>query len=98
MQGSKVIEFAGPASYRIVVQGDLSAEWSDRLAGLTITRASREGAAVYTSLVGVIRDQAALAGVLETLYGLHLPIVRVEQVEDTRADMEDTEEEAPGED
>ena len=80
MSDPKVIEFAGPASYRIVVQGALSAEWSDRLGGLAIT-ASREGPVSRTTLVGLIRDQAALAGVLETLYGLHLPILRVEQVE-----------------
>ena len=75
------IEFAGPATYRIVVQGALSENWSDRLAGLAITSTDRAGAAPHTTLVGAIRDQAELAGVLETLYGLHLPILKVEQVE-----------------
>ena len=89
VKGPTNIEFSVPAKYRIVVQGDLSAKWSDRLAGLAITSTSREGAAPHTTLVGVIRDQAALAGVLEILYGLHLPILRVEQVEDTETETKE---------
>ena len=59
------------------------------LVGLAITSTSREGAAPRTTLVGVIRDQAALAGVLEILYGLHLPILRVEQVEGTETETKE---------
>ena len=73
--------FGGAATYRIVVQGDLSADWSERLAGLAIT-SSRSSSRCRSTLVGLIRDQAELNGVLETLYGLHLPIVRVERVDD----------------
>jgi hypothetical protein len=77
------IDFDGPAVYRIVVQGALSPDWSDRLAGLTITTARPEGRSPQTILLGQIRDQAELTGVLDTLYGLHLPILKVEQVEET---------------
>ena len=76
------IEFGGPANYRIVVQGALSEAWSDRLAGLEIRDTSEEGGAPRTTLVGRIRDQSELSGVLDALVGLHLPILRVEQVED----------------
>ena len=76
------INFAEPAVYRIVVQGTLCPDWSDRLAGLAITTISRGEGTPRTALVGTIRDQAELSGVLDTLYGLHLPILRVEQVED----------------
>ena len=41
----------------------------------------REGGASHTALVGPIRDQAELNGVLEILCGLHLPILKVEKVE-----------------
>ena len=82
--GFEDIEFAGPALYRIVVQGALNAEWSDRLAGLEITPIHRGEAAPHTSLVGPIRDQAELVGVLETLYGLHLPILKVERFDDDK--------------
>ncbi len=48
----KDIEFGGPATYRIVVQGDLSADWSDRLGGLAITATSQAGRIPQTTLVG----------------------------------------------
>lgn len=76
------IDFGGPATYRIVVQGALSADWSDRLASLAITTTLREDHAAHTTLVGPIRDQAQLSGVLDTLYGLHLSILKVEKLED----------------
>jgi hypothetical protein len=76
------IDFAGPVRYRIVVQGVLSEHWRDRLAGLAISTAHPAGAAPRTTLLGQIRDQAELNGVLDTLYGLHLPILTVETLEE----------------
>ena len=51
----KDIEFSGPASYRIVVQGDLSADWSDRIGGLAITTTSEAGRTPKTTLAGRIQ-------------------------------------------
>ena len=82
LQGTWDIDFGGPATYRIVVKGELGEEWSDRLGGLAITTDERAGESPKTTLVGRIRDQAELNGVLESLYSLHLPILRVEQVEE----------------
>ena len=62
-----------PANYRITVQGELPERWLDRLGGLKIALASPE----ETILEGWLPDQAALSGVLDTLYTLHLPIVEV---------------------
>jgi hypothetical protein len=76
------LDFAGPARYRIVVQGVLSEHWRDRLAGLAISTVHPPGAAPRTALCGPIRDQAELNGVLDTLYGLHLPILTVESLDD----------------
>ena len=76
----KDIEFGAPATYRIVVKGALEDHWSDRLAGMTITVEESAGGSSHTTLVGPLRDQAQLNGVLETLYDLHLPILRVEEV------------------
>jgi hypothetical protein len=78
----KDIEFGDPATYRIVVKGALDDDWSDRLAGMTISVAESASGSSQTTLVGILRDQAQLNGVLETLYNLHLPILRVEEVED----------------
>ena len=68
------------ASYRICAQGALDASWSDRLGGMRITTCRREGYAPVTMLIGPLRDQAALLGVLNSLYDLHLPLVSVERV------------------
>ena len=88
------IEFGGPGTYRIVVQGALSEEWSDRLAGLSITVVPRAGSTPRSHLTGGIRDQAELQGVLESLYELHLPILEVERIraqpEELRPAAEDT--------
>lgn len=75
------IDFSGPATYRIVVQGALSEYWRDRLAGLSISVTCERGELPRTTLLGRIRDQAELSGVLDTLYGLHLPILSLETVE-----------------
>ena len=71
-----------PGTYRIKVQGQLEASWSDRLAGMRIAtdRSGQQGP--VTTLEGRLRDQAALAGVLETLYELHLPVLAVERLEE----------------
>ena len=74
-------KFKGAAHYRIVVAGELDARWSDRLAGLSIERTEGNDQRPHTLLTGKIRDQAELNGVLESLYGLHLPIVRLEKME-----------------
>jgi hypothetical protein len=67
-----------PATYRISVQGDLPESWSDRLGGMTIAVITEADQAPVTTLCGPLRDQAALLGVLNTLYDLHLPLLSVE--------------------
>ena len=74
------IEFGGPATYRIIVRGSLDPQWSDRMAGLEIATTGEVEGVIRTTLVGRIHDQAELKGVLDTLYGLHLPILQVETV------------------
>ena len=71
-----------PATYKIRVKGYLDSSWSDRLSGLAISPPSQEDAPEVTTLIGQVADQAALAGVLSALYGLHLPILLVECLSD----------------
>jgi hypothetical protein len=71
-----------PATYRIRVKGYLDSSWSDRLSGLTISPSSQGDEIEVTTLSGQVADQAALAGVLSALYGLHLPILSVECLSD----------------
>ena len=74
---NNVIPFDRPATYQIRVQGRVDPDWSDRLAGMTIRLAVEEASPPVTTLNGELGDQAALAGVLNTLYELHLPVISV---------------------
>ena len=65
----------GPAIYRIRVRGRLDDSWSDRIGGMQITETRGEDLQAETILVGRLPDQAALAGILRSLYELHLPVV-----------------------
>ena len=73
-------EFDAPATYRISVQGRIPARWLDRLEGMLITECSPKVEPTVTTLFGELSDQAALAGVLNTLYELHLPVFSVERL------------------
>jgi hypothetical protein len=66
-----------PAVCVIHVRGALSSDWSDRLGGMRIV-VVRAGRHTVTELVGRLTDQAALHGVLSTLYELGLPLLSVE--------------------
>jgi hypothetical protein len=66
------------ASYQIRIQGHLDESWSERMSGVTIrTQRSSDGSPM-TILTGAFQDQAELAGVLNTLYDLGLPLLSVE--------------------
>jgi len=67
-----------PATYCIQVKGYLDENWSDRLGGMCITTQKREDQSTVTTLTGRLKDQAELAGMLNSLYELHLPILLVE--------------------
>jgi len=72
--------FDSPATYRIGVQGRVPARWRDRLEGMIVAERSPEAESPVTTLLGELADQAALAGVLNTLYELHLPVLSVERL------------------
>ena len=81
-QTGKDFKLWTPATYRIKVQGCLDESKSEFLGGMTITTSSQGDEGVMTTLVGRLRDQAELSGVLNTLYELHLPILSVEFLKD----------------
>ncbi|MGD8530158.1 MAG: hypothetical protein PVG97_04195 [Syntrophobacterales bacterium] len=78
----KSLKLWTPATYTIRVQGYLAESQSDFLGGMTITTDSQGDQGVVTTLMGRVRDQAELSGVLNTLYELHLPILSVECLRD----------------
>jgi len=68
-----------PARYRIRVKGTLDPSWSDWLGGMSITTTGEGDEAPVTTLVGLLLDQAALMGVLDTPYNCyHCPLLSVE--------------------
>ena len=62
-----------PAVYRIKVRGVVPESWIDRLGGMRIVAVS----SIETTLEGGLPDQAALRGVLDTLYELRLCLNKV---------------------
>ena len=69
------------AVYQIGVQGFLDESWSDRMNGVDIRVQNLPDTAPVTLLTGRFVDQAALAGVLSTLYDLGYPLLNVELLE-----------------
>ncbi|MCB0164210.1 MAG: hypothetical protein KDI79_08300 [Anaerolineae bacterium] len=69
-----------PGWYRISIHGYLDMSWSEYLGGLEIRRASTPSNPTVTILTGYLLDQAALFGVLNSLYGLGLPLLSVERL------------------
>jgi hypothetical protein len=78
----KGLNLATPATYRIRVQGHIDNKWSDRFLGMALRRETTADALKITTLKGHLPDQAALSGVLNTLYDLHLPLLKVECIDE----------------
>ena len=79
-EGKKSFTFDRPGKYRIRVQGFLHESLSERLGGLRITTSSLMDQGPVTVLVGQVRDQAELTGVLNALYQRHLTLLAVERL------------------
>ena len=78
----KSYTFDRPGNYRIRVEGFIDKSWSERLGGMRITTISEENRKTLTTLEGRMVDQSALAGVLNTLYELHVSLLSVEYLDE----------------
>ena len=65
--------------YQILVEGSLDPRWFECLAGLTISVREHPEPPLVTVLTGPLEDQAALQGVLDTLFMLNLPLLLVQR-------------------
>ena len=81
----KGLRLETPSTYRIRVQGRVDSSWADRLGGMTVNEDSSYDQAAVTVLEGHLPDQAALSGVLNTLYEMHLPLLSVESLDERKA-------------
>ena len=77
----KHIKLWTPATYRIEVEGHMDESWSERQAAMRIATRKRADQSSVTTLIGRLRDQARLSGVLNSLYDLHLSILKMEVVD-----------------
>ncbi|MCK5469226.1 MAG: hypothetical protein KAI99_11970 [Cyclobacteriaceae bacterium] len=74
--------FRKPTVYKIIVQGVMDGSWSERLGGLQINVERVKGKNPVTVLTGQMKDQAALSGVLNTLYDFQHTIISVSMLKD----------------
>jgi hypothetical protein len=76
------ISMSSPAIYRIRVCGKLDAGLAKRLDGLNLSEEPApdlaDGGRPISVLVGRLVDQAALSGLLNSLYELHLPLISID--------------------
>jgi hypothetical protein len=73
--------FSKPGFYRIEVDGQLRPGWSDRIGAMQISPPSLKTDPAVTVLEGRVSDQAELAGILNTLYELHLSLLSVQYMD-----------------
>ena len=78
----KGVKLATPATYRICVKGHIASDWDDRFGGMVLTRETTTEDLKTTILMGHLPDQAALSGLLNTIYELHLPLLKVECIDE----------------
>ena len=78
---SDQLTMSGPATYRIIVRGDLGSDMAPRLFGMSVSSRCGEDGENETILVGRLPDQTALSSVLNALYDLHLPVISAECLE-----------------
>lgn len=68
----------GLATYRIRIRGVLDVRWARDMSGMHLTEELSPTGTRHSILEGPLPDQAALLGVLNALYELHLPVLSVE--------------------
>lgn len=70
-----------PALYRIQIDGKIDDRISNWFEDMTISTESRKDGKTFSTLSGVVPDQAALHGLLSRIYTLGLLVVSVVRVE-----------------
>lgn len=69
------------ATYRLCLQGRVSADWHDWLTDAAVIFEGNQ-----TVVIGVVRDQAALFGLLSFVRDLGVPLVSVEFLENSKGE------------
>jgi hypothetical protein len=77
METKPTLTLDQPAPYRLRLQGRVSANWQDWLKDPTVNFEEDQ-----TVVTGIVRDQAALFGLLSFVRDLGVPLVSVEFIQD----------------
>ncbi len=67
----------GPMTYQIQVEGKLDEGWSEWFRDMTVTFERASDGSPITTLTGPVADQAALRGILNRIWDLHLTVLSV---------------------
>ncbi len=74
---NNVLGFKKEAIYRIVVDGFIDESWSDQFGGMQILVEKKKGSRTVSILIGEIKDQSALSGILNNLYDMQFTVISV---------------------
>jgi hypothetical protein len=74
----KHLKLWASATYHIEVEGVVSEYWSTHFGDMRISTRTRKDNSIVTILVGRVKDQAELSGLLNSLYDYHLPLLSVD--------------------
>jgi len=80
---AEVIDSSRPMIYQIRLKGQLGSQWADWFGGLTVSL-EEDG---DTLLTGPVVDQAALHGLLKKVRDLGMPLLSVNCMEPSQADV-----------
>ena len=78
----QIVKLWTPGNYCIEVAGEVHDSFTVRLGGLRIAARRGKDQATVTTLTGRLTDQAELVGVLNSLYEMHFPILKVKRLSD----------------
>jgi hypothetical protein len=67
----------GPMTYQIQIEGKLDEGWSEWFRDMTATFERASDGLPITTLTGPVADQAALRGILNRIWDLHLTVLSV---------------------
>ena len=79
MNMKEILTLDLPARYRLRLQGRVNAEWSDWLSEASVHFDFQNGK-IMTVICGMVRDQAALFGLLSFIRDLGVPLISVEAI------------------
>lgn len=76
----KTLDFYSPAVFYIEVKGKVDKSLSESLGAMKISHHMRGDKTIVSRLEGEILDQAALFGIMNTLYEMRFPVIIIKAI------------------